>query len=83
MSITDVTQLVLQWSQPSGIVISVLEMVKHEFILFKIARLGKKNKVFNLQEWVVKRVTFDLLIITKNELEPRSPKGTRLRFLWN
>ena len=75
MSITVVTELVLQWSQPSCIVIPVLEMVKHECTPLKKARLVKKYKVFNLQQWVVKRVTFKLLIITKKELEPSRPQG--------
>jgi hypothetical protein len=74
MSNTDVTEMVLQWSQPSCIVISVLEMVENEIILFQLARLEIKENVFNLQDKVVKSVTFDLPI-TKNGLEPGSPKG--------
>jgi hypothetical protein len=63
MSNTDVTEMLLQWLQPSCIVISVLEMIENEVILFKVGTVREKEKVFNLLERVVRRVTFDLPII--------------------
>jgi hypothetical protein len=66
MNSTDVTEMDLQLSQPSCIVLSVPEMVEDEVIPFKKARLEKKRIVVNLPERIVKWVTFDLPIITEN-----------------
>jgi hypothetical protein len=69
MTRTDVTEMDLQLSQPSCIVLSVPEMVEDKVIPFKKARLEKsdRNIIFNLQDRIVKRVTFDLTVIIENE----------------
>jgi hypothetical protein len=72
---TDVTEMDLQCSQPPCFVPSVPDLVKHKCPPLKKARLKKKEIVFNLTEKVVKRVSFDKPILTKNELEPNSPLG--------
>jgi hypothetical protein len=72
---TDVIGLDLQLSQHPCFVHDVPDLVKDEYSPSKRARLEKKRIVFNLPEKVVKRVTFDLPILTENDSEQSSLKG--------
>ena len=72
---TDVTELDLQLSQSPCFVHTVTDLVEDKCSPFKKSRLEKKRIVFDLPEKVVKRVTFDQPILTKNDSEQSSLKG--------
>jgi hypothetical protein len=80
MRSNEVTEMDLPLSQPSCIILYVPEMDGDEVFPFKRAKfeISDRRIDFNLPERIEKsdkRVNFDLLVITENELRPSSPQG--------